>query len=123
VAADQVKAAKPKAKKAGKRKAAADDGVRRCRVCGCTDDDCTQCVEANGEPCHWVEADLCSRCAEEAAARPSPAPEPKTRRGRKQQVDAGNQASEILLSGETIIKYGGDPDLSTDADETAEDPF
>ncbi|MEN6425199.1 MAG: ParB N-terminal domain-containing protein, partial [Phycisphaerales bacterium] len=34
-----------------------------CRVCGCTDDDCSQCVEATGEPCTWVEADLCSRCA------------------------------------------------------------
>lgn len=41
--------------------------VRRCRVCGCTDDDCSQCIEATGEPCHWVEDDLCSRCAGESA--------------------------------------------------------
>lgn len=34
-----------------------------CRVCGCTDDDCTQCYLETGMPCHWVEADLCSRCA------------------------------------------------------------
>lgn len=36
--------------------------VRRCRVCGCTDDNCSQCVEAIGSFCHWVEVDLCSRC-------------------------------------------------------------
>ena len=36
--------------------------VRRCRVCGCTDDDCSQCVEKTGEPCSWVEQDLCSAC-------------------------------------------------------------
>lgn len=34
-----------------------------CRACGCTEDNCEQCIEAQGEPCHWVEADLCSRCA------------------------------------------------------------
>lgn len=37
--------------------------VRRCRVCQCTDDDCSQCIAATGSPCHWVGADLCSRCA------------------------------------------------------------
>jgi hypothetical protein len=35
-----------------------------CRVCGCTDNDCTQCVEKTGEACVWVEPDLCSACAE-----------------------------------------------------------
>ncbi len=35
-----------------------------CRVCGCTDHDCSQCAERTGEPCHWVEPDLCSACAE-----------------------------------------------------------
>lgn len=34
-----------------------------CRQCGCTDDDCTECVERTGEACHWVEVDLCSACA------------------------------------------------------------
>lgn len=40
--------------------------VRRCRVCGCTDDDCRKCIEATGQPCAWVEGerDLCTRCAE-----------------------------------------------------------
>jgi len=37
---------------------------RTCRVCGCTDEDCSQCIEAQGFPCHWIENDLCSRCAE-----------------------------------------------------------
>ena len=35
---------------------------QRCRVCGCTDDDCSGCIERTGEPCSWIEADLCSAC-------------------------------------------------------------
>ena len=35
---------------------------RVCRVCGCTDDDCSQCIEKTGQPCHWIEDDLCSSC-------------------------------------------------------------
>lgn len=38
--------------------------VRACRVCGCTDDDCRQCIEQTGQPCHWVADDLCSACAD-----------------------------------------------------------
>lgn len=34
---------------------------KKCRVCGCTDQ--TACTTAAG-PCHWVEQDLCSACAE-----------------------------------------------------------
>ncbi len=37
--------------------------IRSCRVCGCTDDDCRQCIARTGRPCHWVEPDLCSACA------------------------------------------------------------
>jgi hypothetical protein len=37
--------------------------IQTCRVCGCTDDDCSQCIEKTGAPCHWVEDDLCSACA------------------------------------------------------------
>ncbi|MDD5081747.1 MAG: hypothetical protein PHU08_00095 [Dehalococcoidales bacterium] len=37
--------------------------VRRCRVCGCTENNA--CIDRRtGEPCHWVEADLCSNCVE-----------------------------------------------------------
>jgi hypothetical protein len=35
-----------------------------CRVCGCTEDNCEKCIQAQGHACHWVEEDLCSRCAE-----------------------------------------------------------
>jgi hypothetical protein len=35
---------------------------RKCRICGCTDDDCSQCIERTGEPCHWVDQNLCSAC-------------------------------------------------------------
>jgi len=38
--------------------------IRCCRICGCTDDDCRQCIEKTGEPCYWVEPDLCSACVE-----------------------------------------------------------
>lgn len=38
---------------------------RRCRACGCTDDDCSQCVERTRHPCSWVEEDLCSACDDE----------------------------------------------------------
>lgn len=36
--------------------------IHRCRICGCTDEDCSQCIKATGQACHWVEEDLCSRC-------------------------------------------------------------
>ncbi len=42
--------------------------VRRCSVCGCTQDDCSGCIEKTGEPCHWVEADLCSACVQEGGS-------------------------------------------------------
>jgi len=44
--------------------------VRSCRVCGCTDDDCSQCIQATGEACHWVGEDLCSRCAQSEIVNP-----------------------------------------------------
>lgn len=37
--------------------------ARRCRVCGCTDADCGGCVARTGQPCYWIDADLCSACA------------------------------------------------------------
>lgn len=36
-----------------------------CRVCGCTDLDCSGCIERTGEPCYWVNDTLCSACADE----------------------------------------------------------
>jgi len=47
---------KAKTKKAGKK-----DDVQSCRICGCTDTNA--CIDKKtGEPCHWVETDLCSNC-------------------------------------------------------------
>lgn len=40
------------------------ESKRRCRRCGCTDDDCRRCITRTGAPCHWVERDLCSACVE-----------------------------------------------------------
>lgn len=36
-----------------------------CRVCGCTNEDCTECVDILGEPCDWADVDLCTRCADD----------------------------------------------------------
>lgn len=47
---------------------------RVCRVCGCTDDNCIQCVRKTGRPCHWVEEDLCSACAPAEADLVTPSP-------------------------------------------------
>ena len=62
--------------------------VRRCRVCGCTDDDCRQCIAKTGVPCHWVEDDLCSACVstlETGATDPIriPSPHPQAEPARK----------------------------------------
>lgn len=38
-----------------------DGPARSCRVCGCTEFDA--CIDRNGVPCHWIEWNLCSRCA------------------------------------------------------------
>lgn len=36
----------------------------KCRICRCTTDDCSKCIELTGIPCHWVEDDLCSACVD-----------------------------------------------------------
>ncbi|MFL5327375.1 MAG: hypothetical protein ACJ8C4_00540 [Gemmataceae bacterium] len=51
-----------------------------CRVCGCTDDDCKQCIRMTGRPCHWVEPDLCSACV------PPPPPHKTKPRRRRRRV-------------------------------------
>lgn len=41
---------------------------RACRVCGCTDGDCSGCIERTGWPCSWVvdleteAGPICSAC-------------------------------------------------------------
>ena len=44
---------------------------RTCRICGCTDYDCSGCIDRTGEPCHWVEADRCSACEPGAVVLPA----------------------------------------------------
>ena len=56
-------AAKPEKKLATGKRRKSKAKVRTCRVCGCTDGNCQQCIEKTGKPCHWVEEDLCSACA------------------------------------------------------------
>lgn len=34
----------------------------QCAVCGCTDNDCSKCIEKTGHPCHWFNNSLCSAC-------------------------------------------------------------
>lgn len=36
---------------------------QKCRGCGCTEANCSGCVAKTGEPCFWVQPDLCSACA------------------------------------------------------------
>lgn len=38
-----------------------------CSICGCTDDNCNQCVKKSGNPCFWVDAghEICSVCYDE----------------------------------------------------------
>ena len=45
--------------------------TRKCRVCGCTDDDCLGCIARTGQPCHWVETDLCSACVTNGRQEPA----------------------------------------------------
>jgi hypothetical protein len=59
---------------------------RTCSVCGCTDLDCRQCIEATGEPCHWVWWDLCSRCQRRFIRTFQPGFVPAVERGLKTQT-------------------------------------
>lgn len=38
--------------------------LARCRLCGCTEMDCLQCIERTGSPCAWADADktVCTAC-------------------------------------------------------------
>lgn len=54
---------------------AAPSPVRSCRICGCTQNDCRQCIEKTGEPCHWVEEDLCSACVNEVEEKSADTPQ------------------------------------------------
>jgi hypothetical protein len=52
--------------------------ARACRVCGCTQADCRQCIVRTGAPCDWAAEDLCTACVDSPAADPAvalPGPE------------------------------------------------
>ena len=63
---DEALPNRPTAKEAQEdldRWASATGLTRCCAECGCTDDDCSQCMEKTAEPCHWTRPGLCSACA------------------------------------------------------------
>ncbi len=35
-----------------------------CHICGCTEENCSHCIERTGEPCSWANEDrtLCTAC-------------------------------------------------------------
>lgn len=41
-----------------------------CKMCGCTDTDCRQCIEKTGQACRWTSKDqiLCTACVDEFCA-------------------------------------------------------
>ena len=41
-----------------------ESSIRKCRVCGCTDDDGSVCFARTGRMCFWVYEDICSACVE-----------------------------------------------------------
>jgi ParB/RepB/Spo0J family partition protein len=72
--------------------------VQKCRVCGCTEDDCSQCIEASGRPCSWVKGqpNLCTRCKDEQDAAAA-----------KQKAERTQEAAKSLsLEGESIEALG-----------------
>lgn len=79
-----------------------------CRICGCTDADCSGCVERTGEPCSWVQPDLCSACAivpaAPADAPPAPAA-PITEATRLEDLltgDGAARAGQLLAEAEVV---------------------
>jgi len=38
--------------------------IRRCGMCGCTDNYRSHCMKRTGQPCRWIEPALCSACEE-----------------------------------------------------------
>jgi hypothetical protein len=64
-----------------------------CRVCGCTDQDCSRCIDRTGGRCWWVKADLCSACE----------PDPIEAGGALTQDIAGKTAEWFSLLGTMVI--------------------
>lgn len=75
---------------------------RTCRVCGCTDEDCSGCVARTGEPCSWVEVDLCSACA---APQPEPEPASEKRPSEPENIPGNMPAAAVCRCGHTPRRH------------------
>jgi hypothetical protein len=87
---------------------------RKCRICGCTDVDCSQCIAKTGQPCHWLASDLCSACRDDL-------PEPAVADQRKAQdiVDVFKPLAEVaarLLKCSAVLKLDGNKWCATRGD-------
>ncbi|HXS55773.1 MAG TPA: PRTRC system protein E [Hanamia sp.] len=74
--------------------------VRTCRICGCTDDNCIQCIEKTGSPCHWIEGDLCSACLDVLVEKSNALPEDHSDQLKQtaREFTADDEPEEILKS-------------------------
>ena len=60
------KRSRPRRKLARKHKAIVQlNHSTKCKHCGCTEMNCSQCIEAQGFACWWVSLNVCSRCSAE----------------------------------------------------------
>jgi hypothetical protein len=57
--------------------AIAEPHTGKCRRCGCTDDDCSGCVERSGQPCWWIGPNICSACGKSSVKPPTYHPHPR----------------------------------------------
>lgn len=67
-----------------------------CRICGCTD--YTPCIDPGGEPCCWVEDDLCSQCAPESEVEVTLCHVPRDPEARQALEDLVQAAARMLVS-------------------------
>ncbi len=85
-------------------------GLNECRVCRCTEADCSGCVARTGQACYWVEPDLCSACAPLELAGPplNDLPAPATSEG-PAQAGRGGGASHDQAERVDVSTAGGAP--------------
>lgn len=74
--------------------------LRRCRVCKCTEYNCSQCVKKTGQPCSWIEDDLCSACRDTTKQKVLPPPEEilKDLKNTQKEIAKGLDELEQMLS-------------------------
>jgi hypothetical protein len=82
-----------------------------CRVCGCTELDCRQCIERTGAPCSWVDAarTLCTACigiggvfsAEALGLRPGTEPTRETNMNQMMKETLAQAAAMVAAVGKT----------------------